>query len=71
MQIKHRAVVLSNKGVGREKQVGEFCIPAETPKSAGIIRAPGSSSDARRDSMWYRNCSIYQLVMETGGNEWI
>lgn len=37
MQIK----VLSNKGVGGEKQVGGFCIPVETPRFAIIVRAPG------------------------------
>lgn len=63
MQIKHRAVDLSSKGVGREKQVGGFCIPVETPRSAIIVRAPGSCSDTGRDSVWYGNCSIYQLVM--------
>lgn len=63
MQTKHRAMILSNKGVGREKQIGGFCIPVETSRSAIIIRALSSSSDTRRDGTWYSNCSIYQLVI--------
>lgn len=62
MLIKHRAMDLSKKGMGREKQIGGFCLPVETPSSV-IIRAPGTSSVTGRGGMWYGNCSIYQLVI--------